>query len=195
MFSTKAANTFCVNRWPLGLLLLSVVAAGCSGGSQSADLALNKAITATGGTKGGVAKFSGKVTIDGKPPGEMGRVRTLVILWDPKSTKGNKMPPYVACSEDGHFEFTSYETGDGVMPGNYIVCFLQLPGSFRFGGTSGWHGEDGLKNLYNDPDKNKENKEFVVDVALPGKTDWQFNLDVANKEAGTPGPNAITQLK
>ena len=63
-----------LNRLPLGLLLLSVVAAGCTGGSQSADLALNKAITATGGTKGGVAKFSGKVTIDGKPPGEMGRV-------------------------------------------------------------------------------------------------------------------------
>jgi hypothetical protein len=195
MFSTKGAKTFCMNRLPLGLLLLSVAAAGCSGGTQSADVALNKAISATGASKGGVAKFAGKVTIDGKPPGNMGRVRTLVILWDPKSTKGNKMPAYVACAEDGQFEFTTYDTGDGVTPGNYVVCFLQLPGSFRFGGASGWHGDDGLKNLYNDPDKNKDNKEFAVEIAPPGKADWQFNLDLANKEPGAPGPNSITQLK
>ena len=195
MFSTNGATTFRMNRLPAAFLLLSMVAAGCSGASQSADQALGNALQATGGTKGGVAKFSGKVTIDGKEPGAMGRVRTLVILWDRKSTKGNANPPYVACTEDGHFEFTTYDAGDGVTPGSYIVCFLQLPGSFRFGGNSGWRGEDGLKNLFNDPDTNKENKQFIVDIAPPGKTDWEFNLEIAGKEPGAPAPNSVTQLK
>ena len=48
-------------------------------------------------------------------------------------------------------------------------------------------GPDGLKNLYNDPQKNRNEKEFVVEVQSPGKTDYEFALSVAGKD---PVPRA-----
>jgi hypothetical protein len=51
-------------------------------------------------------------------------------------------------------------------------------------------------NLYNDPDKNAENSQFKIDIEQPGKTDWNFALDVQGKQPiGTPGPHAVTELK
>jgi hypothetical protein len=54
-------------------------------------------------------------------------------------------------------------------------------------------GPDKLNNLYNDPERNKDNPEFMVDVADPGRTDYQFNLSVAGKDPiKTPGKFAAT---
>jgi hypothetical protein len=184
--------------WSTAAALLAIVAGGCTGGSsQSSEKALQTAFKTTGGSKQAVAKFSGTVTIDGKPLGDEGLTRVLVILTDPTKPVDPKKPAlYVPCSEDGKFEFTTYEKGDGVPPGHYVVCFTQLKGSFRFGGGGGWHGPDGLKNLYNDPDKNKDNKEFAIEITAPGKTDWTFNLETTSKEAVTsPGPHAFTDLR
>jgi hypothetical protein len=177
--------------------LLGLFVGGCGKGTQTADQSLDKALATTGGTRQGVGKFSGIVTIDGKPPGEMGFVRTLVILWDPKTSPTSKTPPaYVTCDEGGKFEFTTYGQGDGVPVGKYVVCFAQLKGGIRLTGAArGWQGPDQLKNLYNDPDKNKDIPEFEVEITSPGKTDWAFNLQVSGKEAvANPGPNAFTEL-
>jgi hypothetical protein len=94
---------------------------------------------------------------------------------------------------NGKFEFTTYIKGDGVAPGSYIVCFVELQKPSL--NADGWLGPDRLKNLYNDPEKNKDNSEFVVEVPSPGKTDWNFNLQIAGKDpVSNPGPNAITEL-
>ena len=121
--------------------------------------------------------------------------RVLVVLWNTKTPpKGN--PPYAPCDPDGDFEFHTYDKGDGVPVGNYVVCFVQLEGGMRIGGPRGWRGPDQLKGLYSDPDKNKDDKDFVVDLAAPGKTNWQFDLKIDGKEpVANPGPNAIKELR
>ena len=54
---------------------------------------------------------------------------------------------------------------------------------------------DELKNLYNDPDKNIQAANFNLNLAYPGKEDFQFDLAVAGKEAiATPGRNAIAGM-
>ena len=62
------------------------------------------------------------------------------------------------------------------------------------GGAVPYRGPDGLKNLYNDPDKNKDIKEFVVEVTEPGRTDYEFSLSAAGKDTATPGPHSVKSL-
>lgn len=185
-----------LNRAPvLGAVVatIGIVFSGCSR-SQSADLALNKALAAAGVQKDSVSPFAGNITIDGGSPGDMGVVRTMVVLWNTKNPpKG--MPLYAPCDEDGNFEFHTYDRADGVATGTYVVCFVQLEGGLRIGGSSGWRGPDRLNNLYSDPDKNKEDKELIVEVSRSGNTDWRYDLKIAGREPVTAaGPNAIKGL-
>jgi hypothetical protein len=54
---------------------------------------------------------------------------------------------------------------------------------------------DGLKNLYNDPEKNKDDPNFRVEVAAPGRSDYEFNLTVAGKDpVAKPGQYAVTRI-
>jgi hypothetical protein len=181
-------------RLPLPALgVLLCVLSGCSG-SQNAKMALNNALAAAGTVKESTAQFAGNVTVDGGSPGNMGMVRTIVVLWNlDKPPKG--MPLYAICDEDGSFEFHTYDRSDGVPVGKYAVCFVQLEGGMRLSGPSGWQGPDRLKNLYSDPDKNKEDKDLVVDLKPPGNTDWKYEIRFADREAvDNPGPNAIKGL-
>jgi hypothetical protein len=95
----------------------------------------------------------------------------------------------------------TYLGNDGVPVGKYVVEFvqLQLPrvGGQRRGGGVGRNfvGPDGLKNLYNDPEKNKGVQEFLVDVTEPGRTDYEFNLALAGKDpVASPGQYATTVM-
>jgi hypothetical protein len=172
---------------------MGLVLGGCSR-SQSANVALDNALAAAGAQKESIVPFAGNITIDGGSPGDMGVVRTLVVLWNTKNPpKG--MPPYAACDEDGSFEFHTYDKADGVPTGNYVVCFVQLEGGLRFAGPSGWRGKDRLNNLYSDPDKNKEDKDLVVDLSQKGNSDWHYDLKFAGREpVENPGANAIKRL-
>lgn len=182
-----------------GAFTLAAIAAiscalnGCSG-SQSASTALDKALAATGTQKETTAQFAGNITIDGGSPGQMGVVRTIVVLWNLNNPpKG--APPYATCDEDGTFEFHTYDKSDGVAAGKYVVCFVQLEGGFRMSGPGGWRGPDRLHDLYSDPEKNKEDKDLVVDLSPPGNGDWHYDLKVAGREpVGNPGPKAIKKL-
>jgi hypothetical protein len=50
--------------------------------------------------------------------------------------------------------------------------------------------------LYSDPEKNKDNPKFVVEIAEPGRTDYDFALEVAaNEPVKTPGTYAATRLR
>jgi hypothetical protein len=183
------------SRLGFAIAVAGIWVCGCSG-AQSANQALNAALITAGTQKEAVAHFSGTVTIDGNPPGNTGFVRTLVLLWNPKKVgSANYRPNFVWCDEDGKFEFTTYEKGDGVAAGSYIVGFVQLEGGRRIQGSSGYRGPDRLKNLFNDPDKNKDIPELSVEITAPGKTNWEFKLNVAGREAiDPPGPHAVTSL-
>ncbi len=43
---------------------------------------------------------------------------------------------------------------------------------------------------------NKDDQKFVVEIAAPGRADYDFNLEVVGKESvKAPGPLATTRLK
>jgi hypothetical protein len=89
---------------------------------------------------------------------------------------------------DGSFEFSTYNRGDGIPPGSYIALFLDMPTSW--GG--GYKGDDLFKNRFNDPDRNERDPQFKVELTEPGRTDWHFNLVTQdNAPPPSPGPNSI----
>ena len=167
-------------KWALAICC--VMSVGC--GRANSDR-LEQAYREAGLTKAPVGEVAGVVTIDGGVPGPF----TLVMLWDPKKPDGAVLR--TICDSEGRFEFTSYQHGDGVPPGSYVVLFAQ----FNMGGRLGhFDPPDLLHNLYNDPDKNASNPEFQITVSSPGKSDYQFNLNVAGVPPAAPGPHAVTAL-
>jgi hypothetical protein len=185
------ANRFLRHGLTFALLSLVAFAVGCSG-RPSADQALDNALKAVGGTRASVAKFSGKVRIDGRPPGDIRPAATVIILYDPKKPPtSSRLPIYAVCKPaDGSFEFTTYNKGDGVPTGSYIVLFTQMEQVMMM--NAGFYPPDRLKNLYNDPDKSS----FKVEVTAPGKSDWLFELEFAGKEPNdSPGPQAIKEIR
>jgi hypothetical protein len=155
-----------------------------------------------------VAKFAGRVTVDGKAPKR--NCRLFVILNDPKppadTAHGEGATRFTACDADGNFAFSTYGNKDGVVPGKYVVTFVELhrpinPSSnIRFLATvhvgpspDRYRQPDELKNLYNDPDKNVKNVEFNLELEAPGNAHYHFDLAVAGKKpVVTPGPKAVT---
>jgi|HubBroStandDraft_6_1064221.scaffolds.fasta_scaffold77633_1 hypothetical protein len=190
--------------YPLTFVVLSLVAAsvfsGCTGSSHGArEDELQQA--AKGAKQKPVAKVAGHVSIDGQPPDK--DTKLFVILNDPAHLAIPKEgPAYLAsCDPDGNFTFTSYLHGDGVPPGKYVVTFAQLhvpktggPRSMGRMIAREYVGPDGLKNLYSDPEKNKNEKDFNIEVAEPGKSDYEFNLSIAGKDGVNPGQYAVRRL-
>jgi len=169
-------------------LLFPLSVAGC-GGSPSADERIADAMKKTGQTRNEVYPLAGKVTIDGGPPNLASPNRLVVMLNDPSKPDvpvGSR--PYVEAHENGEFAFTTYHKDDGCLPGKYILTFAVLRKKFR----TGLVGPDQLNNLYNDPEKNAER--FAIDHQAPGNASYAFNLEIAGKELGTPGPKSITEL-
>lgn len=204
--------SFLAHRAPVRLLglvlvcLLTLTLAGCGGGSGGVRQdELDQA--SKGYKQNPVAKFAGQVSIDNQPPGKDGVV--FVILSDPEHLEkpGSAPKLFTECDADGKFAFTSYLTGDGAPLGKYVVTFVQLGQMTRDGGrlrgmgarspdAQTFSSSDGLKNLYNDPEKNQDNPNFVVQVAEPGRTDYDFKLELAGKEpVKTSGTYAATKLR
>jgi hypothetical protein len=179
----------------LALLILAAVALEGCGQSSSRDEEYSKNNTKAPAQEP-VGKFAGHVAVDGAT--QLGEDQVFVFLTDPQPEKSTKK--YVAsCDPEGHFEFMTYFPADGVPLGKYVVGFVALhPVKKKAGGPAGgaipFRGPDGLKNLYNDPDKNKDIKEFLVEVTQPGRTDYEFNLSTAGKPAGVPGPHSVKSL-
>jgi hypothetical protein len=170
------------HRGTLVLAICGLMSAGCSRQPDRAQQAFQDARL----TKIPVAQTSGVVTVDGVAPAPF----TLVMLWDPKNPKA--VVRRTSCDSEGRFAFTSYEPGDGVPPGTYVILFAQ----FNMGRPMGtFDPPDLLHNLYNDPDKNGSKSEFQITVELPGRTDYHFNLSVAGEPSATLGPHSITEVK
>jgi hypothetical protein len=163
---------------------LCLFAAGCS---ESADQAIERRRKEYNEPAPTLAKFSGKVTVDSQPPEVEPDHSLLVFLYDPKNPPTPAKPArFTACQKDGSFQF-----GDGVAPGSYVVLFAEL----RHGRPGHFRGPEVLKNLYNDPDKNGAIEGFKVDLSPPGKTGQVFNLEIAGKEpVASPGSRAIVKV-
>lgn len=152
------------------------LAIGCGGG-PNAEQALDLHLKQDKIQRQNVFPLAGHVTIDGHPPGSDTNV-IVVVLNDAKTQQvpAGKRPRAI-CSPAGEFAFTSYLANDGMAAGDYVVTFAMLADTKR-----GLFGPDQLKNLYNDPDKNKTIPEFHIDHKAPGRKDYAFDLKLAGKE-------------
>jgi hypothetical protein len=129
--------------------------------------------------------LAGKVTIDGRAPGDGGTV--IVML---NGNVGGKFEPYCAfCKPDGTFRFDG-----GHSPGRFVITIARLRKRKRVEWTQ-YVGPDELKNLYNDPDKNARRPEFVIRHEAPGKTDYRFELKVAGVAPVQAGPRTLRHLE
>jgi hypothetical protein len=190
----------------LGLVVLGLITAGALSGcpANSHGTREDELQQAAKGAKlAPAAKVSGHVSIDGQAP-EKGTVLFVILNDAANLTLPKAGPAHVAaCDAEGNFAFTSYVKGDGAPVGKYVVTFAQLhqPGAKgrhsmgRGGFNREYVGPDGLKNLYNDPEKNKAEKDFNIEVAEPGKTDYEFNLQIAGKTGLAAAPNAVTHME
>ncbi|HXY35338.1 MAG TPA: hypothetical protein VEI07_13995 [Planctomycetaceae bacterium] len=175
--------------WYLGPLAVLLIA-GC-GPRQSADEAMSIALSNAGASKETVYPLGGTVTIDGQPPNLNKNDKIVVMLNDPAHPEVPLLHrTHTSVGADGSFHFATYRPGDGVVPGKYVVTFALLQRKGKFGLA----GPDRLNNLYNDPDKNATVEGFAIDHKAPGKSDYYFDLAIAGKEAGTPGPHSMTNL-
>jgi hypothetical protein len=190
--------------WQIHLVPACLAAAAVLGGCgpQSSQQRFDEAAKQIPGfQKSSVARFGGKVLIDGQPPGEDKDKKVFVVLKDPAhpAEKGKK----AVCNPDGSFDFMTYFPHDGVPAGKYIVTIVQF-GRMKTGRSFGggglgpaalFGGADGLKGLYSDPDHNAKDDKFVVNVEPPGKSDYEFDLAVAGKDQREPGPNATRMIR
>jgi hypothetical protein len=178
-----------------GVAMLALLNLGC-GKADGIDAAMQQQLKDLNAQKVSVAKFAGHVSIDGKTPREAYPKQALVVMLYDQNPKGRALL-YQVCKKDGDFEFSTYEPGDGVPTGSYVVLFAELNATMMASKRSNrFQGPDALMNLYNDPDKNAEIPQFKIDIAAPGKTDWVFDLEVQGKQPiGSPGPHAVTAIK
>lgn len=183
------------------LCVLAIAPQGCIGqrGHKDAAAAVEDYFKSTPGAKREtLGRFAGKVMIDGMPPEKGGDYKLFILLNNPEQPK--KLPTrYMQVADDGTFDFMTYLARDGVPVGKYVVEFahLHLPRQRSWQGVGMariYVGPDRLNNLYNDPEKNKQNKEFLVEVTEPGRSDYLFNLSVAGKPVATPGPYSATRI-
>lgn len=90
--------------------LLALAAAGCSGDDK------------------GLVPVSGKVTFDGGPPPAGGFVSFV-----PERSPGQAARPARATfQQDGAYQATSFEEGDGVLPGRYTVTVECYKGAIDY---------------------------------------------------------------
>jgi hypothetical protein len=172
------------------LAMLTLLPSGCSHG-PSTQQAVDAQLESLHLEREALGRFAGRVTIDGQPPTlERGKV-FVIMLYNQTHPEKNKPALNASFQNGGKFEFYTYTAGDGVPLGTYVVLFAQLTSSRGRGLVQ----PDGLKNLYDDPEKNSQDKDFVVTVTQPGKTDYEFNLSLAGKDpVKTPGPHAVTEI-
>jgi hypothetical protein len=200
------------SSWRLAAGLLVAVTAGCSG-TVNPNAARDKQYAEnTQYKRVEVAKFGGKVTVDGQPPDKGSKLFVILNDFNHLNENANLQTPklFIGCDEAGNFAFTTNEKNDGVGVGKYVVTFVEFKvpsggggsdsGRFRakgFGASAKrYRGPDELKNLYSDPDKNaKETDNYVLDLKPPGKDDYQFDLSIAGKDAVPAGPNAVKEIR
>ena len=171
------------------LTMVSLAACERPSAKQSVDTILKE----SGKSRSDVFPLAGRITIDSQPP-QAGGLRqprvTLVLFPESKLDAPLDGLPKATCEPNGEFSFSTYDRGDGVAPGKYVLAIVEL----KFDKRKGYSGKDLLKNLYNDPDQNLKNPELVIDHHAPGKKDYAIDLKLAGREAASPGPHSVLTM-
>lgn len=92
---------------------------------------------------------TGQILVDGQPPGS-----PIQIACHDLNGMDQEHPSVSQANSDndGKFEISTYETGDGVPPGDYALTFTW--GEFNMVSMS-FGGPDKLKKRYNDAEKSE----------------------------------------
>lgn len=91
----------------------------------------------------------GKITVDGKEPGSPIQIQCLntgEIDTEHPTASGS------ISTNDGTFELSTYTTGDGIPPGDYVLTFVWKKFDIM---SRGYGGPDKLKKRYDKPEKSK----------------------------------------
>lgn len=94
-------------RLPAAAASLLVLAAGCGGEDWQAE----------------TVPTTGRITINGQPP--EGAVVELHARGRARDVRNSR--PWAIVQDDGTFTLTTYETGDGAPPGDYVVTVKWPP--------------------------------------------------------------------
>jgi hypothetical protein len=95
----------------------------------------------TGNERPKTIPISGRVTIDGQPPGEFGRINFTPT----EAAEGYvKRPAAGSFAADGSYRVMSWQPDDGLVPGHYTVNLMpgdasktKIPTRYNSSGTSG----------------------------------------------------------
>ncbi len=103
----------------------------------------------------------GKLLIDGKP------VEQVAVYCMPVDGLDKENPTSTSAftDADGRFEFNTYEKGDGVPEGNYVLTFKW--GKFNL--VTADYGGDKFKGKYLDPKKSEFKITVSADKSVDGK--------------------------
>jgi hypothetical protein len=87
----------------------------------------------------------GKITVDGQAPGTAIRVECV-----PVAGLDTKDPTVsgTECDPEGNFEISTYQQGDGVPPGDYVLTFTWQEFNMM---QRQYTGKDKLNGRYSDP--------------------------------------------
>ncbi len=123
-------------RWLIGLLVLLLGVPGCGNKGPQFD-------------QKPTAVVSGRVTIDGQPPGS-----PVQVHCHPVDGIDQEHPSVSHCltENDGSFKLSTYSKGDGVPAGEYVLTFMH--GTFNVASMS-YGGPDRLNKRYSDPQKSE----------------------------------------
>lgn len=111
----------------LKIALLAVLLLVVAGGCAKKDQPFRKQ----------TVPVKGQITVDGSPPGS-----AIKIFCHDKGPEDTEHPTVSWCLTDaeGRFSLNTYETGDGVPPGEYTLTFL-------------WGEMNAISRSYGGPDK------------------------------------------
>ncbi len=95
------------------------------------------------------AKVTGQVTVDGKAPTD-----AIKVMCHPVDGMDQEHPSVSQCmtGDQGKFEISTYQSGDGVPEGEYVLTFLY--GQLNLVSMN-YGGPDKLKGRYSDPSKSE----------------------------------------
>jgi hypothetical protein len=114
----------CHTLWIAALGVAIVCPGGCGGSGQPKTIPI-----------------TGRVTINGQPPGEVGK---LFFTPTEAASGYNKRPASGGFTADGNYRVMSWEPDDGLVPGHYTVSIspgdlntTKIPAKYQLSSTSG----------------------------------------------------------
>lgn len=102
-----------------------------------------------GPVKKPTSPVTGQILVDGSPPGA-----SIKVTCHSQDGIDTENPTFSSClsDEDGKFAINTYEKGDGVPAGNYVLTFMW--GQMNLMSMS-YGGPDKFKGRYSDPEESE----------------------------------------